>query len=134
MSDERFKLKIDRSRWARGGGNKNFLLDGLGRQCCVGMYLTALGVPDDVLRGTSTADTWGVAGKIPAAGSWLNDNVECRTDDAQLLYTVNDRTPGVVPPGDDPGPAVDSEEHRERLIAEVFDRHGVDVEFVDAGS
>lgn len=138
MSEERFKLRIDREVWARGGRSANCLLSrsqdfgGKRRQCCVGIYLSALGVPDDVLRGHGAADEFGVNQMLPESALWLGQGM-CRTDSAQRLYTVNDRSVG-LPIRYSEDPILESEEHRERLVADEFALHGVDVEFVGGGA
>lgn len=127
---EPFKLKIDRNKWARGGILPGLLLNGMGSQCCVGLYLSALGVPDEALRGRGCADDVEVQKVLPDQAMWLNFGELSRSDDAQHLYSVNDCTLGHAINGEEHALVIESEEQRERLIAETFARNGVEVEFV----
>jgi hypothetical protein len=119
------KLTIDRNVWLRGEGPvaSELLRASDGKRCCVGIYLTALGVSDDRIRGK------GIVGMLEAetrasVPGWLS---EARSSslastgvpsDVTCLYDTNDF---------DTATAAD----RERIIAEIFAKHDVEVEFVN---
>jgi hypothetical protein len=113
-------LTIDRSRWARGlpmeGGT--YLLDpsgDTGKQCCVGIYLSSLGVEDAELAWKETADD--VTSPLPDEANWLiSQGSSFRSEVADKLYSENDRD--------------QSEEDREQEIAALFAEQGIEVEFV----
>lgn len=125
------KLVIDRSKWARAYINGPSLLKQRerakggnagahqGAQCCVGIFLSACGVPDDALEGVGVAEN--VHHPLPKEARWLTTTHGVgygkRSDVAQALYTANDD-------------AKISEETRELIIKETFKKQGVEVEFV----
>lgn len=118
-------LIIDRNVWLRGDPCSSALLTVIGgcrRQCCVGIYLTALGLSDDALRYHGTATSVVPAGTV---AGWLVHTVirgHCEgtvgSDDAYQLYSENDRVEL-------------AEVVREQRIASVFAKHGVEVEFIN---
>jgi hypothetical protein len=117
------KLVINRKIWLRGeGSEKSYLRRGDGKQCCVGIYCSALGVPEDELTGNVDATRIQKNSTLP---SWLfcTPGRMYSSRDANEAYQINDQ----VVLSDTP---VESESERERLIAEIFARHDVQVEFV----
>lgn len=109
------KLTINRKKWLRGeGGLESCLLrESDGKMCCVGIYLSALGVSDDSLRDSNTAYiAQARGGELPQQALWLFLG-EGR-EDADNLYAVNDRK---------------CEPCREAKIKELFAKHGVEVMF-----
>jgi hypothetical protein len=109
-------LTIDRKVWARGPGD-NFLLNPKnGRQCCVGIYLSSLGMEDAALALVETA-AW-VTGTLPDEANWLLQRLPHTwvSKIAEKLYAENDRE--------------QNEEDRERQIAALFAEQGIEVEFV----
>lgn len=118
------KLVINRRVWLRGEGSENsrLLREEDGKRCCVGIYLSALGVPDEMLKNATTA-VWVVRRRLlPPAADWLEqpdlDIVYSTSEDARRLYATNDDMR-------------ESEEFREEIVAAIFRRHGVEVEYVD---
>jgi hypothetical protein len=115
------KFTIDRSKWLRGEDAKDGLDSYLlrpsdGKQCCVGIYLSAIGFLDDELHG--------------------------RTEDTELRHHFSEESDHQVPHwlcaesevyGINDSSAL-SEPERERRIAERFAAGGVTVEFVDGQS
>jgi hypothetical protein len=110
------KLVIDRAKWLRG--EKGYLLRSTdGKRCCVGIYLSSLGVPDDAMCDLGTA--YAVHEKVdllPAEAKWLVTDEDCI---ACRLYEENDDR--ALP-----------ESSREDSIALLFAKRGVEVEFVGA--
>jgi hypothetical protein len=112
---DRFSFTIDRSKWFRGGKPEDSrLLRDDGKQCCVGFYLEACGVPrKHLLRANyfprDTTPT------VPAGADWL---MVSRDAGEASVYVVND-APGY------------SEEKRESLLTKLFADQGIDVTFVD---
>lgn len=113
------KLVIDRNVWLRGeGSDRSALLRPTdGKMCCVGIYLKALGVPEDELLKDKTARFI----KSDLVPEWTR----CAPGEKPYpvvseLYQIND--------GANLG---FSEAERERLIAERFAKHGVKVKFVN---
>lgn len=132
------KLTIDRSKWLRGkdadeGCNSYLLRACDSKQCCVGIYLSALGFTDDELRDKGDdgdclveapsddedtldefGESWAVQlEKDPRVPEWLATESD--------VYSINDD--GKL-----------AEDERERQIAERFRRGGVQVTFVDGAS
>lgn len=136
------KLVIDRNIWLRGVGSAGSRLlterEGKRCQCCVGVYLTSLGVPDEALKDQSAVDdslgdgrfqispTFSECGVLNYGGvpTWLLRvrNKHGTYGDVQELYSLNDYS-GY-------GGFVTSEEDREAKIKAIFLRNGVEVEFV----
>lgn len=126
-----FKFTIDRQIWARGQREHitNKLLDFNPKtkqreQCCIGIFCTALGLPDAELKYNALASR--VAPILPPEAQWLVDSNNMEEDGilwtdtsaAEVLYSCND------------SPELDEPE-RERLIVENFAKHNVQVEFVN---
>ena len=106
------RLTIDRRIWKRADEHMesmdSLLLDGEGprKQCCVGIYLSALGVPDEELDGFGTVD---IVDDVPEEAEWLYEW-------GSVLYEVNDTK----------GPGAE----REARVASIFLAKGkVEVEF-----
>ena len=112
------KLIIDRRVWLRGESMSALLRVSTQTRCCVGIYLSALGVPDEALAGNPTA--YEVNKFIPESAEWLLGERCENSDDANDLYGNNDYR--------SLDPAT-----REQMIAAIFARHGVEVEFQDGG-
>ena len=112
----RRKLAIDRKVWLRGEGSDSSALyrSSDKKQCCVGIYLNALGVPKRVMDNIGAADC---IDKIPKSASWLLSETYANSAQAENLYIQNDN-PNLNP------------KTRERLIKDTFAANGVDVEFV----
>lgn len=140
---ERFKFMIDRAVWMRGGDGS--LLQERRplrkrKQCCIGIYLTALGVPDDEIReegdpggiamGLAGADTFGdkLRAKLPwpRAADWLVDGfTQGVVNNSKLcndLIEVNDKDAWEI-----------DDDVREMRIRDLFAQAGVDVEFEGVG-
>lgn len=115
-------LVIDRKVWDRGNNDGWLLRECQERkQCCVGIFLTALGADDSCIRGRVGAEKvhsfsvpeWLVRRKYDD----LADMEEATaSDEANRLYRAND-LPDL--------PDVE----REQRIAAVFAAHGVNVTF-----
>lgn len=119
MSKDRFT--ISRKVWARGAGTNKLLYnqDGERKQCCLGIYLTHLGEPDDRLRniGSPSQVIRSSDKPLPKEALWLlnnNGKGPYRSELSGILMVEND--------------SVDVSEKR---IAELFDREWITVDFVD---
>jgi len=108
------RLTIDRGIWDRGGTSQLLRHGSIRRQCCVGIFLSALKVKDARLRGIYQADQ---IEKLPAKARFLVTDDIGPSDKAVDLYDVNDAE------------CIEGPE-RERRIAELFAAQGIDVEFV----
>jgi len=106
------KLEIDRRKWLRGEYPSRLLRVSSRKQCCVGIYLSALGVPDEALLDRCYADSCGV-GPLPEEARWLLGH----SADAHALYVRNDDAM--------------AEETREIAIAAIFAKHGIEVTFTN---
>ena len=110
------KLVIDRSTWLRGeGSDESRLLRSLdGKMCCLGFYSLACGLTDDHICDEATPDE---IGKVawPEDAQWMWDQWDL-SDDCEELISTNDL--GVL-----------LEQEREQIIATIFAKHGVEVEF-----
>jgi hypothetical protein len=111
------KLVIDKNIWLRGeGGQVSKLYRPLDcKQCCVGIYLTACGIPLDSLAGLGTADEVS-ATVFPEEAEWLISTPKNRA--AHGLYSTNDDT-------------TISDESRMHCLTEVFAEHEVEVSFIN---
>ena len=112
-------LVIRRSEWLRGEPLHSFLLRRDGKRCCVGIYLAALGFPDEVLRGLPTARSVFLEepDAFPESARWLiRDWLDSHV--AHELYAINDST------------TIDQHEI-EANIAALFASQGITVEFTD---
>lgn len=118
----RFQLTIDRAVWLRGAdaedGRNSFLLrPSDGKRCCVGIYLSALGVPDELLSGESEDGGVVVPCEDDEYETRLHDLVPSWLADECFVYRINDDSKL-------------SESEREVAIAERFAENGVDITFV----
>lgn len=108
-----FHFTIDRSVWLRGERLSSTLLRSCdGKRCCVGIYLAALGVPDEDLRDLDLFEDVH-SPLIPAEAAWL----AAMPNGEESLYQVNDYDQYA---GD-----------REKRVRAIFARHDVLVEFAD---
>lgn len=121
-SEKPFKFTIPRSRWLRGYDD-SALLDSAGNQCCVGHYLSAVGVPREKLLCRTTANTLVSEYELPDAAKWLVAYLPIsrrhESEDASELYELNDTSSG------DGFTA----KERERRIKEIFAKHDIRVQF-----
>lgn len=104
-------LVIDRAKWMRG--ETGTLLADDGRQCCIGIYLSACGVRDKALKGNATPME--LRHDVPSEAAWLLDGSVDSTV-TELLVSDNDRRC--------------AESTREESIASLFAAQGIDVSFV----
>lgn len=128
-------LIIDRKTWCRG--QPSTLLGKKGR-CCLGFYCRFLGVPDEQMdgMGNPTRFPYGTSGWNIINKNWLSapehkgkDQFSLWTSsDNILLARYNDCKVGERPY---PNEEVMIEEIRERKVAEIFQRNGVKVVFVN---
>ena len=113
---------IERKKWLRGTPNQrmNFLLDTHGNQCCIGVYLSACGVPDTDLLNVGAANRLKA---VKGESQWL---VERRgtfcvpSDDADDLYNENDHNQHF-------------QRASEKKITALFAKHDVEVKFTGSG-
>lgn len=139
----KFSFTIDRSRWARGKpehGTSNWLRCTDGAQCCLGLFLSACGVPDDEL--TEIGEPNDVAHDrhhmrketLPGRAKWL---VCCEPDpeadewNDETGFTPSEATCRLIDVNDN---ETLTEPEREAQVREWFALHGIDVAFVDADS
>lgn len=108
------QLVIDRKTWLRGESNSALLRPSDQKMCCVGFYCLALGLTREQILGKP----WPYKGEteLPESAQWLQAHWE-NNPDCELAQ-INDRS-GI------------SDAQREPKIAEIFARHGVEVEFVN---
>jgi hypothetical protein len=127
------KLKISRSIWLRGeGANKSFLLRSSdGKKCCLGIYLSALGVPDEKFLGIANP-CFVEQDILPAEANWIICKMEngqrINSELARPLMINND---AIVQENGTGLKGVGSEQEREELIAKGFFQAGIEVEFVE---
>lgn len=130
------ELVIDRNIWARGRREDDrvnsllLLLEGgvKREQCCIGLYLSACGVPDELLLdvGMVSRLILGQVELLPEEARWLVTKVSSdsdrplfyESDDASEAYETNDS--GMLQEGD-----------REARIVKIFARHDVKVAFIN---
>ena len=116
------QFTIIREMWLRGDdGDQTFLLDDMGRRCCLGFYLQACGLTDEELQDVAVPAE--VKPGLPEEARWLR-SVEHEGPGKQvtrdsLLMEANDGSS--VP-----------EDVREESIVELFKEQGIEVLFVDA--
>ncbi len=114
------KLEIDRSKWLRGeGGTRSVLYrESDGKMCCLGFYALALGASQkDICQVSEPQEStacvpwpeWALI-DLPLSGP-------ANSPETTALMTMNDHMQ--LLDGD-----------RERAIAAIFARHGVEVTFV----
>ncbi len=123
---ENFKFVINRKIWLRGEGSAKSSLfrDTDGKQCCLGIYLNACGVPKNILEGCSTVkDFLNQTGKNITLTAdqvqWMiSDSSSKSSNDVVKLYSENDYS------------IDNSEENREKTIKELFAKNNIDVEFI----
>lgn len=131
------KLTIDRERWGRGdprGGKLHRECDGT--MCCLGFFLLACGVeqerltelgePSDLANGGFTKEDW------PVAAAFLLRHVADRDPEYDIDFSYWEQEPittELMCVNDD---TCIEEEQRERTIAELFAKHGIEVAFVDS--
>ena len=98
----------------RGTPADSALLNGAGDMCCLGFFGCAIGVSLDDMADKATP------GDIADKGwpEWLLGSLAGNSSDGEYLMRVNDST------------RVSGDAERERVIADVFAKHGVEVEFV----
>lgn len=121
-------LVIDRKVWDRGYSGPK-LLRFIGflaqrKQCCVGCYLTALGMKDEDIYDELTVRIVRDSGRYtPPEAEWLFEMSDSPTGDYKVTVedTLTDLNDMVILDDAD----------RERQIAEIFAQHGVNVTFVD---
>lgn len=117
-----FTFTIQRSRWLRGTGF-GLLLDSTGKQCCVGHYLSALGVKSERLFMVSCAQ-W-VKDRLDAA-NWLviaHERGSVQSKEANELYYANDRR---ITKDE---PRLKKEREREQRIKQLFAQQNIRVRF-----
>jgi len=117
------KLTIPRKIWLRGEGDarSRLLRIGDGKMCCIGIYLKELGVPEEYLADVADASSFNLNQPLPEEAKWLRN--PCIAPSAGRFYTTND----YELPGDG---YIASEEDREAKIKEMFEAHGVELEFI----
>lgn len=115
------EFEIDRKKWLRNS-KRSCLLNDEGKQCCVGHYLTSLGVPNTDLKYRALAD--GIA-DLPDTARWLTeDNVfgtKFSSKAANTLYGLNDQVSDDFFKFDN--------EVQEALVQQIFAENGVIVTF-----
>jgi hypothetical protein len=118
------QLVIDRSRWLRGNPDDSCLLDRNGKMCCLGFYLKSCGAADvELLEAGSPA----CLTHHPRPAKWLVVNV-ARDDLHEATQLDSNRCTALMQVND----SVEwTDENREREIAHLFHRQGIEVEFVD---
>lgn len=89
-------LTIDRGKWLTGEALKllhgdSVLLDALGLQCCLGMYLESCGVSKEaLLHVTMPSDLRFLDTPIPDEAGWLLDSPRVNSPQARVLQELND--------------------------------------------
>jgi hypothetical protein len=119
------KFEIDRSTWLRGERGNSLLRNSKGCCCCLGFYLEACGLPPNVLEGFGTPENVHDVVAVPAEAGWLLHPSEesasvCDSGICLALIDANDNS--------------DDEPHREKTIAELFAKQGIEVVFVSGES
>lgn len=92
MERKAFSFTIPRKRWLRGkGSGESALLCETGKQCCVGIYLSKLGISDEKLLDMSAGED---LDRLPKQAQWLVERVGpgrgLNSKLANELYWVND--------------------------------------------
>ena len=107
---------VSRRRWLHGTKRRQAegLLLGDGKQCCVGIYLSALGVDDHCLSLVSRASE--IAWCLPEEAKWLLGSSDKPGGLAHRLYGVNDRV-GI------------SQDQREAKVRKLFREAGIKVRY-----
>lgn len=100
---------ISRKKWLRGDPNTASLLDPkTGKQCCLGIYLLACGVPKDAIYAVLMPDAVSKTYRLP---KWLRTQSGTSTVLARDNDSLNEPT-------------------REQLITQGFATKGIKVRFV----
>ena len=122
------KLTIDRERWLRGEGSTNSKLLRLsdGKMCCLGFYCIALGLSQEQIREVNSPI--GVADKLLAKGIWMVAPVSSEELSGGVRRDVDIGAGNLMEINDS---VIEMPDKREKLIAEEFVKHGVNVEFVN---
>lgn len=129
------KLIIDRAVWLRGEGKgKSFLLrQEDGKRCCLGIYLAALGVSDELLEHVGSPAR-GLQLSLPAEAGWL---IEAEAYGFRFPHENSAVACDLMHMNDAPEHGylrIDgldlTEARREEFVAARFKEHGVEVEFV----
>lgn len=124
-------LTINRKVWLRGEtSNKSALLRGKDqKKCCLGFYLSSLGVPPEHLLDNGTPAEVVCYKRFPKWGRWLLSNRE-NSRATDRLIDINDTE--VNSYLDEANRTqLQSEKEREDLIRKEFAKHNVRVRFVD---
>ena len=112
------EFTIDRKTWLRGmNTDESVLLDGDGRQCCLGFYSSACGVASSGIAGRSFPSS--IRPRLQEMSwlfEWDHETTEGAIEDT--LTTVNDRST-----------IEDSE--REETITRYFADQGITVNFIN---
>jgi hypothetical protein len=118
------ELVIDRQRWLRGEGAKHsrLLREQDRRMCCLGFLSIACGLSEDSIEGTSTVEELADNGlELPSVLEQLVDEQGERRMSTRLAGRL-------MAENDDPRK---DEAYRERTIAELMERIGVEVTFIN---
>jgi hypothetical protein len=113
------EFTVIRSQWLRGkGGSKSYLRRaGDGKQCCLGFYLKACGLTDDVITGVQDANAVAIGlDHLPESAQWLDEGPGNTT--YNVLQLTNDW-----------GDITDAQ--REEKLIEQFAEHGVVIKFAE---
>lgn len=119
------KLVIDRAKWLRGEKDAGLLLrESDGKMCCLGFLALACGLEEDqIVEVGEPHET-----RSPLLPKWLCSAYDEHEDDGELVTKYIDSSDAVelMKIND----TVGDDAPREREIASVFAKHGVEVEFV----
>jgi hypothetical protein len=90
------------------------------KQCCMGIFLSALGFTDDEIQSrVFPYEVFDETGRVPPEAAFLHENPFVAKDNvADELAHLNDSS-------------AYSDEEREQEIKEIFANHGIEVEFVN---
>jgi hypothetical protein len=121
------KLVIDRKRWLRGVDvPQSTLRNSEGHMCCLGFFGLACGIAaEDLLDNACPSD-------LPDKGwpPWLLTSSTHDEEDGYEVTRIKDSAAGSDLMEVNDG-HYDEEPKREALIAELFAKHGVEVEFTN---
>jgi hypothetical protein len=131
---------LDRDRWLRGedplsptdGGGSFLRRPRDGKMCCLGLYLESRGVPTQALEGVRYPNAVRIQGLIPEDALWCSSTGEL-AEDFCLVHEEGPTIPnpfGIANINDD---YTIPNSHREKAIADAFEKYGVRVIFVDGG-
>lgn len=111
------KLVIDRKVWLRGETESFLLRPEDGKRCCVGIYLSGLGLTDECLADKEAAAQ--LMCSVPTEAVWLIDDLRGQNSkSAEDLYAINDEEDA-------------DESIREKQIRAEFKKRGVAVRFIN---